>query len=208
MLLHELKGQYQAVFSLGDNCLPAIQLERNGLRPYSGPLDWLAIPQLSDLNRLLLNRFAGFMDLSHLKVLSKVSDRLFLVEESFYQLYLNHDFFTHNNTETQLIAYPEVKAKYDRRVNRFLEKIATCQRILFVHSGGTLQQLPALTAVLSQIVAGDFRLLHVNHSPVQRIIDNHCPQSKVCSLSLPDREIWNGNNSLWAQILSGITIES
>ncbi|NWL88844.1 peptidase [Paenibacillus sp. 79R4] len=208
MLLHEIKGQYQAVFSLGDNCLPAIQLERNGLRPYSGPLDWLAIPQISDLNRLLLNRFAGFMDLSHLKVVSKVSDRLFLVEESFYQLYLNHDFFTHNNTETQLFAYSEVKAKYDRRVNRFLEKIATSQRILFVHSGGTLQQIPTLTSVLSRIVAGDFRLLHVNHAPVQGIIDHHCPQSKVCSLSLPDREIWNGNNSLWAQILSGITLES
>lgn len=208
MLLHGIKGQYQAVFSLGDNCLPAIQLERNGLRPYSGPLDWLAIPQITDLNRLLLNRFSGFMDLNHLQVISKVSDRLFLVEESFYHLYFNHDFFTHNNTENQLSAHPEVKAKYDRRISRFLEKIATSQRILFIHTGGTFDEILTLNTVLSQIVVNDYCLLHVIHAPIPGIIDHYCPLSNVCSLVLPDREIWNGNNSLWTQILSGISIES
>lgn len=207
MLFHELKGKYQAVFSLGNNCLPAIQLERNGLRPYSGPLDWLAFKQIADLNRMLLNRFEGFMDYDHLRVESRVSERLFLVEDNYYHLYFNHDFFTHNNTETQLLAYPEVKAKYDRRVNRFLEKISTSKLTLFVHTGSTLEGIRTLDSVLSQIVAHDYRLLLVNHAAVPGIVDSHSPLDKVCSLLIPDGEVWNGNNRHWSRIFKGIRIE-
>ncbi|WP_081752173.1 DUF1796 family putative cysteine peptidase [Paenibacillus sp. 1-18] len=34
-------GDYDAVFSLGGHCLPSIQLDKNGMRPYAGPLDWM-----------------------------------------------------------------------------------------------------------------------------------------------------------------------
>ncbi|GAA0397462.1 DUF1796 family putative cysteine peptidase [Paenibacillus motobuensis] len=63
MLLHDMKGRYQAVFSLGENCLPAIQLERNGLRLYSGPLDWLAISQISER---LASAYCSFIPEVHL----------------------------------------------------------------------------------------------------------------------------------------------
>jgi hypothetical protein len=39
MKLVDVKGTYNAIFSLGDLCLTAIQLEKNNLRPFSGMLE-------------------------------------------------------------------------------------------------------------------------------------------------------------------------
>jgi len=69
MNLKDIKGQYDAVFSLGHLCLAAIQLRNNDLRPFAGPLDWVTTNSLSDLNRLLRNRFTGFMDSKNIRVI-------------------------------------------------------------------------------------------------------------------------------------------
>ncbi|WHH56625.1 DUF1796 family putative cysteine peptidase [Bacillus paralicheniformis] len=57
------------MFSLGHLCLTAIQLKNNDLRPFSGPLDWVTIHSLTDLNLLLRNRFTGFMEPKNLRVI-------------------------------------------------------------------------------------------------------------------------------------------
>ncbi|EXX86296.1 peptidase [Paenibacillus darwinianus] len=207
MKLTELKGSYDAIYSLGDLCLAAIQLEKNGLRPFAGPLDWMSSPNLTDVNRLLANRFAGFMDYHNLSVVGKASERLYLVRESAYNVYSNHDFFTHNNFPPHLAAYPEVKAKYDRRVARFLEKTTTAECILFIRTVGTWEQATALEAVLSALVVHDFRVLLVNHTAVLGLVEDDCSLPNVCAVQLPDNEIWKGHDRIWTELLTGIRLK-
>ncbi|SDX96998.1 DUF1796 family putative cysteine peptidase [Paenibacillus sp. CF384] len=206
MQLIDLKGSYDAIYSLGDLCLPAIQMELNEIRPFAGPLDWMQSQNLSDVTRLLRNRFARFMDYSHLEVISKASEKLYYVKETEYNVYSNHDFYTHNNFPPELNAYPEVKAKYDRRVARFLEKAALSDHILFIRTEATMEQTKELTDVLSAMVAGSYRLLIVNHAPVSGIVEQHWPLPHVCAIQLPDEEIWHGNDLLWKEIFQGIAL--
>lgn len=207
MKLKDLKGEYDAIFSLGDLCLAAMQLERFNLRPYAGVLDWMASYNLSDVSRLLANRFAGFMDYPNLKVVGNASDKLYLVLEQQYNFLSNHDFFTANNFPPHLAAYPEIKAKYDRRVARFLEKMETADHILFIRTEGTYDQAAELEAVLTGLVKKNFKVLLIQHDlNVQTLVENDWSLRRTCSIRLPDQDKWEGNHHYWEHILSGIQL--
>ncbi|WP_438349686.1 DUF1796 family putative cysteine peptidase [Paenibacillus sp. FA6] len=204
MRLAELKGEYDSIFSLGDLCLASIQLKKNNLRLFSGVLDWVGSPQLSEVNRLLMNRFTGFMELDNLRVVGDAGEEMLLVSEDAYHIFSNHDFTKASNTYTNLSAYPEVKQKFDRRIQRFLEKMESCQRILFVRTEGSLQDVYDLQTVLTGLVKHDFRILLINHAPVGGIVELDWPLDKVCAVQFPNGEKWVGNDEIWKTMLKGI----
>ncbi|MBA2873400.1 DUF1796 family putative cysteine peptidase [Thermaerobacillus caldiproteolyticus] len=204
MGLEVIKGTYDSVFSLGDLCLTAIQLKKNNLRPFSGVLDWMASPSLSNVNRLLRNRFAGFMDLPNLRIIGYATDQLICVSDDAYQIVSNHDFEVGKNTLSYLGGYPEVKEKFDRRIRRFLEKMETSQRILFVRTEGTFEEVLELESVLSEMVKNDFRILLVNHSNVNGIVEKNWPIERVCVVELPNHDKWNANDHYWKTIFDGV----
>lgn len=206
MKLKELKGDYDAIFSLGDLCLASIQLERKQLRPYAGVLDWMASYNLSDVNRALANRFANFMEYRNLKTVGNASDKLYLVMDNEYNFISNHDFFTHNNFPPHLAAYPEIKAKYDRRVARFLDKMEHAANILFIRTEGTLEQATELEAVLSRLVKHSFKVLLIQHNPqIFKMVENNWPLKRVYSVQFPDQDKWKLNDRLWDRVLEGVT---
>lgn len=118
------------MFSLGHLCLTAIQLKNNDLRPFSGPLDWVTIHSLTDLNLLLRNRFTGFMEPKNLRVIGyntgkkKEEGSTIYVSDDFYNIGSVHDFDANQNTLDHLATYPEVIEKYNRRIDRFIEKMS------------------------------------------------------------------------------------
>ncbi|CAI6032137.1 DUF1796 family putative cysteine peptidase [Cohnella sp. JJ-181] len=209
MRLADIKGDYDGIFSLGELCLSSIQLERCGLRPFAGPLDWMSTPSLADVNRLLTNRFAGFMDRDHLQYVQHASDKLLLVKETVYNAFSNHDFFVHRNHPDLLEDHPAVKTKYDRRAERLLEKSQTARRLLFVRCGGSLEEAAGLEAVLTDLVTHDFRILLVNHTDARTLTETNGPLQRVCTVELPGHPdvIWGGNNHFWDQMLSGIAVK-
>jgi len=206
MGLENIKGNYDAIFSLGDLCLTAIQLRENNLRPFAGVLDWVASPSLGTVNRLLQNRFSNFLDPSNLKPIKYVSQWDLFVLDEVNNIGFNHDFKTDKNTLTHLGGYPEVKEKYDRRIQRFLEKMSTSQRILFVRTEATLNEVQELESTLSGMVKNDFRILVVNHSNVNDMIEKNWPLEKVCVVELPNHDIWNANNNYWKKIFEGVSL--
>ncbi|WP_183600385.1 DUF1796 family putative cysteine peptidase [Paenibacillus phyllosphaerae] len=207
MKLSDLSGTYNAVYSLGHLCLAAIQMEKNDLRHFAGPLDWMASYSLPQVTRLLANRFSGFLAYDNLQVKGMAGEKIYLVHETEYDILSNHDFYIHNNFPPHLAAYPEIKAKYDRRIARFLEKAATSGRILFIRTEATYEETVQLQAVLSGLVAHDYRLLVINHKNVQGIVEQEWGIDNVISLEFPDEEIWEGNDALWTAIFSGITLD-
>lgn len=207
MKLKELKGTYDAVFSLGNLCLGAMQLEKNKLRPYSGVLDWMSSPHLPDVSRLLRYRFTGFMDLDNLRIAGMSSPSMLLVMEEAYGIMSNHDFAADKNTLSDLTDYPTVKAKFDRRIQRFLDKAASAKKILYIRTEGEQDEVSELQAVLSKLVKHDFRLLHVVHSDdTAGLVELDWPLDKVCAVKLPNNEIWSGNDHLWKMIFDGIRL--
>lgn len=207
MSLAKIKGEYDAIFSLGDLCLAAIQLEKNNLRPFSGVLDWMASPNLSDVNRLLRNRFIGFMERENLRVIEQ-TESFIVVSDDAYQMVSNHDFEVDKNTLTNLATYPEVREKYDRRIKRFLEKLDTSNRILFVRTEAEFQDTLELDAILSSLVKHDYRILIVNHTNVNTMVEKDWPIERVCVVDLPNQDKWEGNHHYWKNMLNEVTISN
>lgn len=205
MELAQLKGDYDAIFSLGDLCLASIQLKKHNLRPYSGVLDWMASTDLPKVNQLLANRFSGFLEYENLRIIGYAGENI-CVSDDAYNLVLNHDFDGEKNTLTHLGSYFEVKEKYDRRILRFLKAMKSAKRILFVRTEGTFEEVIVLQDVLSKLVKKDFSILLINHKPVHGIVEKNWPLEKVCSLEFPDQDKWEGNNELWQEVLSGIRL--
>ncbi|MCM3197170.1 DUF1796 family putative cysteine peptidase [Priestia megaterium] len=211
MSLKDLKGTYDAIFSLGDLCLASIQLRKNNLRPFAGPLDWMSSPSLSSVNRLLQNRFEGFMELSNLNPTGystgvDSTDPFLVVVDKNYGIVSSHDFKADENTLTHLVTYPEVKKKLNKRIQRFLDKMSTSQRILFVRTEATFSEVLELESILSNMVKKEFHILVVNHSNINDMVEKSWPLERVTVVKLPDDEKWNGNDNYWKYILEGIHI--
>ncbi|WP_419957770.1 DUF1796 family putative cysteine peptidase [Psychrobacillus psychrotolerans] len=207
MNLSQLKGEYDAIFSLGDLCLASIQLKKHNLRPYSGVLDWMASPELSMVNELLENRFIGFLEYDNLRVIGYADDFI-CVSDDGYNFVSNHDFDGEKNTLTYLGGYAEVMEKYERRIQRFLSEMENAKRILFVRTEGTLEDAAVLQDVLSKLVKHDFSILLINHTYVQGIVEKSWPLEKVCSIEFPNKDKWEGNHDLWEEVLSGIRLRT
>ncbi|QFG00676.1 peptidase [Psychrobacillus glaciei] len=204
MELTELKGEYDAIFSLGNLCLTSIQLKKHNLRPYSGVLDWVASPFLSNVNQLLKNRFEGFLDYKNLRILG-YADNCICVSDDANNIVSNHDFNVNTNSLEHLGSYSEVMEKYERRIKRFLKEAKKANRILFIRTEGTLEDAAVLQDVLSDLVKNDFSILLINHTSVQGLVEKNWPLEKICSVEFPNLDIWEGNHSLWEEVLSGIS---
>ncbi|MBW7475371.1 papain-like cysteine peptidase [Paenibacillus oenotherae] len=202
MRLEQIKGEYNAVFSLGRKCLASIQLHKHHLRPYSGVLDWMISDDLCTVNLLLYNRFANFMELPNMKLEKAANGHIY--RDHLYNILLVHDLPLDANEVHNLYYFDDFKVKLNRRIERFYEKAATCRKILFVRLGGSFDEAQQLQAILSQLVTHDFRVLLINDSPDYKIVDNNWPLEKVCSIQMP---LEFECNELWHVVLQGITLQ-
>lgn len=146
------------------------------------------------------------MNLKNLRIIKYISEWDLLVWDEVYNIGFNHDFKTDKNTLTHLGGYAEVKEKYDRRIQRFLEKLSTSQRILFIRTEASFEEVAELEAILSGMIANDFRILIVNHTDVDHLVEKSWPLQRVCAIELPNHDKWNANNHYWKMILDDITL--
>lgn len=114
--------KYDYVISLGENCLTAMVLKEFGLREFSGPFDWIAGRGLDYRLNLILDGFHGFLLKEDLEIADDIVDArrgTYPVRNKKNGFYLPHDF---NNVNLE-ISYPIVYEKYERRINRLLDKL-------------------------------------------------------------------------------------
>ncbi|MFD7520780.1 DUF1796 family putative cysteine peptidase [Paenibacillus chitinolyticus] len=198
MRLQDLAGSYDSVFSLGQNCLPAIQMERHGLRSSAGVLDWMMSDSLADVNRLLGRRFDGFMELAHMSVVEPVTlQPNYQVKDSAYGVISVHDFPVNRNSPEQLFTYGEFKEKLNRRINRFLKKLSEEKRILFIRMHGTYEETAELEQVLNGLVAYEYKILLVEYEQVPGLVELDWPLPHTCAVQVPYADIWNFNSDRW-----------
>jgi len=201
MKLKDIQKDYDAIFSLGNGCSVAQRLQQYQLRPYSGVIDWMLSLNLLQVVNLLQNKFRDFMEKENLiwDGYDASKDSL-LLRDSIYDITSVHDFFLTKNTPTDWNTYEEFRIKLNRRIQRFLNKLDVCKRILFVRIGGTYEEVKQLELTLSKMVKGEFRVLLINPIAESKVVEYNWDLSNTCSIgiSLVDER-------LWEQILQGIT---
>ncbi|MCL6457737.1 MAG: papain-like cysteine peptidase [Gorillibacterium sp.] len=204
MNIVDLHGSYDAIFSLGQNCLPSIQLEKNGLRTFSGVLDWMMSDELTDVCRLLENRFQGFMDLANLQVEDSSGVNL-RVRDLAYNIISVHDFPASRNSPIHLGSYTDFKIKLNRRIERFIQLSASSSRTLYVRMNGKYEEALRLEQALAPYVAGDFSILLVNYTFIPDLFDCAWPNARICSVQMSSPDIWNNvSDPHWKQLFTGI----
>lgn len=111
-----LQKKYNNFISLGYFCEVAEDLEKLGLRNTSSPFDW-CITDFKMNIKLIENEFDNFMNIENLSQSRR--------NRNIYMDTVYNDFFFHDFSKYETLAnqYPQVKAKYDRRIRRFLTNI-------------------------------------------------------------------------------------
>lgn len=222
--LHDIKGSYDAVFSLGSACNPALQFQRLNLKRFaSSPLDWNYSPFLSDVNRLLKNKFNGFMELKNMRVIndkgvSMYADegvfifpdkglhkpiKSYLVLDTVYKIFSAHDFPIIPN-QPWFLAYPPFKKTLNFRIDRFLDKVKNSQSILFVRWVANYQEAVELESILSQLTKGSFKVLILNPiEGLQEISEVDWGLGRTCVVNVPNDP---NSNVTWDYVLNRITL--
>ncbi|MFE7084129.1 DUF1796 family putative cysteine peptidase [Priestia megaterium] len=216
MYLKDIKGSYDVIVSLGSACNPAMELRRLNLRTFSGPLDWSVSLSLSDVNRLLKNKFHGFMELENMRLIDGAYEFLddgiviegvksYLIEDTHYNIISVHDFpiIPHQHWSATYISYKE---KITHRINRFFEKIISSESTLFIRWAATYEEAVELQAILRGIVKGQFNILVLcpeegfeGISEIDWVINN------ICAVTVP--KIPN-DPTTWNFVLKDITLNS
>ena len=219
MKLQDKKGSYDVIFSLGSACNPAMLLRQHNLRRLAGPLDWKVSLSLSDVSRLLKNRFTGFMELENMHLQddthyfledgdavmpddgSSHPIKSYWVTDTYYNIISMHDFPILLN-QHWTVTYPSFKEKLNHRINRFLEEIANGQSVLFVRWAASYDQAVELQSVLSKMVKGEFKIL-ILQPGVQDKRELDWGIERVCAIEVLDIPF---DNSTWEYVLNGITL--
>lgn len=123
---------YDLAFSLGFSCGTSIALRAAGLQYMSCPLDWVGSPGVVASAKAIAADFSGWLEKDDL--------RLYDIRRGALNkhVYLNartgfgfpHDFSSFVGFDE---AYPEVRAKYDRRIARFYDIAGKAKRLLAVY---------------------------------------------------------------------------
>jgi len=126
--------KYNIIISLGEDCACSSYLRRHKLQFLSFPFDWLTNATLKQRFDLILNNFDNFLNIEDLKFLEKDLNVKNDNDCDYYEnirngFYHYHDFPVNKNLED---AFDEAKAKYNRRIARFYDKIKESEKILFV----------------------------------------------------------------------------
>ncbi|MFE5320254.1 DUF1796 family putative cysteine peptidase [Paenibacillus sp. NPDC056579] len=216
MRLKDIQTSYDVIFSLGGNCEPAWHMKRLNLRKYAGPLDWNLSPSLSDVNRLLSNRFQHFMELNNLFLPGGVdyvfddgeyqtSNSLY-VTDAYYNIITVHDF---PNTADWMNMYPTIKGKYNYLATRFLDKIANSRSLLFVRwSNDSREEIVHLQSILSRMTKGRFHILVVQPSEsMEGYVELDWGMKGVCALQAHQAPNIFVNVQLWDKIFSGMRLK-
>lgn len=206
MKLDEIKGGYDVLYSLGHNCLPASQLNHSKIRNVAGVIDWMISPHLSGVSALLRDRFQYIMLRDNLRYYGASADSgCYVIRDAAYDLYSVHDFPMEDNDPEILQSYSGLKQKLDYRASRFLQLMRSGKRIFFLRTEATSYETEELLHILDNLVAGEYKLLVVNHAQVSEIVQIDYLLPNVCTLLIPEvANMFQDNHNLWRTILDGI----
>lgn len=129
------KKVYDIVYSLGYDCTCARYMAKYHLRSYSGPFDWITLCDYKTRMEYILNDFENFLNKEDLEFIPRPPEKDYLNPKMIDFVNKRDKFeFYHDFPKGKTLdeSFPEIKAKYDRRIKRFDEKLKTEKNILLL----------------------------------------------------------------------------
>ncbi|USL44413.1 DUF1796 family putative cysteine peptidase [Priestia megaterium] len=209
MKFETVKSSYNTIISLGSFCQITYQLERKKLKNFSGPIDWMLSSSLTSVNRLLENKFKDFMAYHNLTVEGAANVDTYIVKDNLYSIESYHDFPITSDGRDPLHNYSIFKNKLDIRINNFFKKCTSCDSLLFIRMEAFPYEVIKLNSILKRIVKKNYTILVVNFSPNQKVIEQNWGIPNVCNVEIPNTlsTRWQGCDSSWDQILTGVSLQ-
>lgn len=126
------KNKYDCIFSMGSACFSAELLTKAKLRVFSSPFDWLRGGNFKTRGELICNGFKDFLDIEYLE---KTGQRDYPERCDIYLNKYNGIGFFHDFPKDEILAdsHPKVKEKYDRRIDRLIEKLCHSEHSLIIY---------------------------------------------------------------------------
>lgn len=119
------------VFSLGASCACAIHMERNGIRKFSGPFDWVGNPSFEDRFELIENGFKDYIAEPEFFEPTKAVDEKFAAYKNMKTMFtFRHDFPIGQSFED---SFTMVSDRYSRRINRLFKKLKSSKKTLLIY---------------------------------------------------------------------------
>lgn len=133
------KNTYDCIISIGRDCACSLYLRDNNLQRKSYPFDWLThnntLSGCLDIRLgLILNDFKDFMNIEDFKLLEKDPNIPNDNNCDYYVNKRNSLYFYHDFPKGVPIkeSFPQIKQKYERRINRLYQSIQENAKVLFV----------------------------------------------------------------------------
>jgi len=126
------KRKFDLFVSIGAGCSCASALKDAALRYYSYPFDWLFGADFLDRIKILTDNFENWLEKDYLtKIGSRTSPEPCDIYKNIKTgIVFNHDFPIDTPLED---SFSNVKAKYDRRIERLIKQIESSKSVLFVY---------------------------------------------------------------------------
>ncbi|MDR9855609.1 DUF1796 family putative cysteine peptidase [Paenibacillus sp. VCA1] len=216
-----MKGAYDIIVSLGSWCGPSIFLWRRQLRRFSLPLDWMISNSVTDLTRLLKNRFEGFMELGQLRKIDGTSAYLeegiavpqqggtyqsaHYILDTRYNVISVHDFPIVPNQDWTA-AYNVYSNKLAHRVHRFLNVLQHSRSVVFIRWGEIGEaEAVELHAVLRSLTPGSCKILFMQTvSGLESIQEIDWGQDDIGTLQVPLERPYD--EAAWNRIMNGLSL--
>ena len=127
-----MKKQYDLIFSLGAACSCTQSLREAGLQLASFPLDWIGVVPPSRKAQWIRDGYPHLFELNDFEVTGKREGHpMLLVRNLRTGLSHPHDFPVGKTVEE---SYPEVRARYERRIAHFDSLLQRSKNILAVYT--------------------------------------------------------------------------
>lgn len=188
-LVYMKRTSYDYVVSLGEKCFVAQTLNALNIRKTSSPFDWVDCANenggLSSRLDLIINNFFGFFDKEYLYPVFEENYRLFA--NKYTNLSFRHEFSQNDDFDT---SYPNIKEKYDRRIQRFVDMLKSKKKILFVYSTSIYENIN-----INEVI-----------SKLQQISDKYNNRNIYLLVVNSDRSLKRKNNIKYTRITKHLTV--
>ena len=171
--MNAVKRKYDLVFGLGNACSATQTLRAADLQFLSFPFDWVILSGADDLARRVATISNGFRGWFERKDLERIgvyeSGRKDIYRNNATGTVFNHEFFIGDDLDEK---FPAVRAKYDRRIARFLDLIRASKSMLVLRMDRPDQEKPtsekecrdALAKLRARYPHASFEMLHLTRT--------------------------------------------
>ncbi len=199
---------YDFAVSLGTACIVSNKMEKNNLRLFSGPFDWI-VGSPERVNYLIRNDFKDFFRHNNLEIEGK-KDGKFLVRDKLNGLLSVHDFQA-SKDNILVDEHKKVMDKYNRRIKKFYNWSKLSEKalfIIFINSEEDFSEAYGIKEAISLCFPQlhfDLLVVHLSNEKISKI--KYMDGNLYLAYIYHDENDWSKSDLHWKNVLNHFNID-